>query len=207
MNLARDRIEQSRFFLQKAEEVGFSDRDGFRYFIEASIVAARSVTFLLQKQYHGTNGFDEWYKTVQERLVADYLARFLLEKRNFVLKEGIASIRKVINLTIYETVHVHESVKVKIISGTWKSRLRHLPQDVIYPVREKWAEIKRKYRPLRRNNTEKPSEIFEHYYFEEPEWSTTPAIELLKRQLINLETIVNEAVQQFGEPSGGTSGA
>jgi hypothetical protein len=207
MNLARDRIIQGRFFLRKAEEAGFSNRDAFRYFIEASIVAGRSVTLLLQKQYHGVPGFQEWYTSIQDRLRADPLARFLLEKRNFVLKEGTVSVRKVINVTLHEVVEVNEAFGIKVIRGSWKSRLKHLPSDLIYPLREKWSELKRRYQHSRRRHEQQPAEISEAYFFQESEWSTTSATQLLKRQLDSLESIVNVCVERFGEPSIGTNGA
>jgi len=207
MNLPKDRIAQGRFFLQKAKEVGTSNLDAFRYFIEAAIIAARSVTFLLQKQYRHVHGFEQWYSSVQNRLADDSLARFILEKRNFVLKEGIASIRKVVNLNIHETVHIEDSVSVKVIRGSLKSRLRHLPEDLVYPIRERWAKIKRRYCKRRIKPNQSSSTISEEFYFTEPEWATTPASELLKRLFDNLESIMNDAVNKFGEGSNGTNGS
>jgi len=201
MNLARDRILQGRFFLRKAEELGFSDRDGYRYFLEAAIVAARSVTNLLQKQYHNIEGFEKWYELQQAKLKGDPLARFLLERRNFVLKEGIAEIRKHVHVGIHETIYISDSVKVKIIRGSLKSQLRHLFQDLMYPLNEKLVEIKRQCERRHRQQTEKQSTITEAYYFTEQEWSNKPATELLKTQFDTLESIVNEASAKFGEPS------
>lgn len=51
-------------------------------------MAARSVTLLLQKQYSSVERFDNWYSSFQTRFASDSLVHFLLEKRNFVLKEG-----------------------------------------------------------------------------------------------------------------------
>lgn len=207
MNLARDRILQGRFFLQKAEDLGFSDRDGYRYFLEAAIVAARSVTNLLQKQYHRIEGFDQWYELQQAKLKGDPLARFLLERRNFVLKEGIAEIRKHVHVEIHDTIYVSDSVKVKIIRGTLKSRLRYLLQDLMYPFKEKWAEIKRQHERRHRKQAGKRPTVREAYYFTEQEWSNKPATELLKNQFDTLESVVNEASSNFGEPSIETNGS
>ncbi len=124
-------LPHRKILLRKAEELGFSDRDGYRYFLEAAIVAARSVTNLLQKQYHDIEGFDKWYELQQVKLKGDPLARFLLERRNFVLKEGIAEIRKHVHVGIHETIYISESVKIKIARGSLRSRLRHLLQDLL----------------------------------------------------------------------------
>jgi hypothetical protein len=207
MNPSRDRIAQGRFFLRKAEEVDFSDRDAFRHFLEAAIVAARSVTNLLQKQYHSVYGFDEWYAGKQTALKSDPLARFLLEKRNFILKEGVAKIRKHIQVAIHETMYLADSVKVEIIRGSWKSWLRHLIQDFVYPLREKLAEMKEQRKRRRQVRRDNQVQITEAYYFTEPEWSSMPATELLKKQFDTLESIMNEATQKFGEPHLNTNGS
>jgi hypothetical protein len=207
MNPSRDRIAQGRFFLRKAEEAGFSDRDAFRYFLEAAIVAARSVTHLLQKQYQGVCGFDEWYEEKQAVLKSDPLARFLLEKRNFILKEGVAQIRKHIQVEIHQTISVTSSFKVEIIRGSWKSRLRHLIKDLVYPLREKIVGIKEKRRRRRQARHDNQVQTTEAYYFTEPEWSSMPATELLKEQFDTLESIMKEATQKFGEPFFNPSGS
>jgi len=205
MNIAKDKIAQGRFFLRKAEEIGFSDPDSFRYYIEAAIVSARSVTHLLQKQYNHVKGFAEWYTTVQSGLSSDRLSRFFLEKRNFVLKEGIAEIRKVINLEVHDTIHIMESVKVKITGGTLQSRLRHLREDIVYRFKEKWAEFKKRVRPRRPSSSSTDSpRISEQYYFTDEEWSSTPATELLLGHFKKLETIVEEAIKRFGDPPSNT---
>jgi hypothetical protein len=200
MNNARDRIAKGRLFIKKAVEIGFTDRDSFRHYIEAAIEAARSVTWLLQKQYNVIAGFGEWYTIVQEKLNADPLSRFLLKQRNFVVKEGIAEIRKVINLEVHSTIHLTESVTVKITRGTWQSRLRHLPDDTIYSLKEKWAEFEKNFRHRQPLPSKDSSKISEQYYFMDEVWASTPVIELLLRQFENLEKIVEEASQRFGEP-------
>ena len=207
MNIAKDKIAQGRFFLRKAEEIGFSDPDSFRYYIEAAIVSARSVTHLLQKQYSHVKDFVDWYATVQTGLSSDRLSRFLLEKRNFVLKEGIAEIRRVINLEVHDTIHIMESVMVKIMRGTWQSRLRHLLEDIVYQFKEKRAELKKGCRSQHpgSSSTDSPR-ISEQHYFTDEEWSSTPATELLLCHFKNLETIVEEAIKRFGNPPSNTSG-
>jgi hypothetical protein len=206
MNLAQDRIQQGRFFLRQAEDSYESDRNGFRYLLEASIVSARSVTFLLQKQYHDTPGFDEWYSDIQKELSADPLARFLLEQRNFVLKQGITQIQKAVHITAYITTHAGYSFQIHTIRASLSNRLRHLLQDVRHYLKEGWVRLRRSQRTTPRNK-EKPAQVSAHFYFEDKEWNATPAIELLHRQFDKLESIVNDADRQFDHPVIGTESA
>ncbi len=206
MNIAKDRILQGRFFLKKADEMSLSDREEFRYCIEAAIVAARSVTNLLQKQYHNIGGFSTWYAAKQEQLRSDPLSRFLLEKRNYVLKEGLANVKKHIHVTIHEQVFITDTIRVKIVRGSWRSRIQHLPQDLIYPLREKWGEWRQQRDRRRKQQGESDTKVVEGFFFDENEWSGTPAMDLLRVHFDKLESIVNEAAQLFGEPDVGTNG-
>jgi hypothetical protein len=206
MNHAEDRIGQGRFFLQKAEEVGSSDPIAFRYFLEASIVAARSVTFLLQSQYRDRPQFNVWYATIQNKLRADPLARYLLEKRNFVLKEGTLKMRKVITLTIHQAVEVDEALRIRVIGGSWRSRIRNRLADLRYVLKQYCADLLCKFRSPPKNANRESAEISETFFFQETEWSKTPATDLLEQQFNSLEMVVNQCNKQFGEPTSGTNG-
>ncbi len=56
-------------------------------YLHACIVGMRSVTLLIQKALRHEPGFEEWYGPVQARLRSDAEMRFLVEARNYVLKE------------------------------------------------------------------------------------------------------------------------
>lgn len=206
MNIAQDRILQGRFFLKEAEKVSLLDRDAFRYCIEAAIVAARSVTNLLQKQYHSIDGFPSWYAAKQDQLRGDPLSRFLVEKRNFVLKEGVANVKKHIQVTIHDDVYFTETIRVRIVRGSFMGRIRHLPQDLIRPLKEKRADWKQQRQRRRREQAKSDTKTVEGYFFDEQEWVHTPAVDLLKSHIDTLESIVNEAAQLFGEPEVDTNG-
>lgn len=103
-------------------------------------------------------------------------------------------------MEIHETVCVSESIKVKIIRGSWKNRLFHLVQDLVNPIKERLAEIKRQRERQRIPRADKQIRVSEAYYFIEQEWSGTPATELLKRAFDTLEVVVNEVSAKFGEP-------
>lgn len=58
------------------------------YELNAFLSAARSVTFLLQKEFANVEGFQAWWGAERAALGADKAARFFLEMRNFSQKEG-----------------------------------------------------------------------------------------------------------------------
>lgn len=87
--LVEERLLEAEYFLKRmARERG----EPFGYNLNAFLSAARSVTFLLQKEYSKIDGFAEWWAVEQARLAADSAARFFLELRNYSQKEGRISV-------------------------------------------------------------------------------------------------------------------
>lgn len=119
MILAQECLDKARFFSERAGAVETQDRTQFSYFFETAIVWARSVTLMLQKQYHGTPAFTDWYASQQKALQADQLAQFFLKQRNFVLKQRSVSLRKVVTAKLHVSVGIEATVTAKVIRGSW----------------------------------------------------------------------------------------
>lgn len=200
MILAQECIDKARFFSERARAVEKQDRTQFRYFFETAIVWARSVTLLLQKRYNKTPAFADWYASYQSALKADQLARFFLEQRNFVLKERSVSLRKVTNLELHESIVLSDIVTVKVIRGSWRSKLRHLRQDILVDLKQQMEKVRRRFRWRRPKQEPTAAVITEHMYFIEEPWDKEPAIDLLDRYLERLQLVVDNAVKQFGGP-------
>ncbi len=62
------------------------------YELNAFVSAARSVTFLLQKEMARVPGFSTWWASRRSLLSADPAARFFLQLRNYSQKEGRISL-------------------------------------------------------------------------------------------------------------------
>lgn len=62
------------------------------YELNAFLSAARSVTFLIQKELSKVPGFMAWWETQRRVLGDDAAARFFLELRNFSQKQGRVSV-------------------------------------------------------------------------------------------------------------------
>jgi hypothetical protein len=87
--LVEGRLLEAEYFLKRmARERG----EAFGYNLNAFLSAARSVTFLLQKEYSKVDGFAEWWALEQATLADDPAARFFLELRNYSQKEGRVSL-------------------------------------------------------------------------------------------------------------------
>jgi len=193
-------LNKARFFFEKAVAVETQDRTQFSYFFETAIVWARSVTLLLQKQYNSTPTFKDWYESQQNALGADPLAQFFLNQRNFVLKQRSVSVRKVVTVKAHVSVGVEATVTVKVIRGSWRSKLRYLRQDSLADLKQRIGKIRRRLRRRKPKREPTTAVTTEHMYFVEEPWNKEPAIDLLDRYLERLQLLVDNAVKQFVEP-------
>lgn len=204
MNEAQECLDKARFFAEKARTVETQDRTQFGYYFETAIVWARSITFQLQKQYDRTPGFKDWYESQQSALGADPLAQFFLKTRNFVLKEGTVSLRKVIFLKAHASGTGEATVTARVIRGSLRSKLRYLHQDTVADLKQRIIKIRRRLRrrkpsrgkPKRESTT---ATTTDHIYFVKEPWDKEPAIDLLDGYLERLQLLVNNTVKQFAE--------
>lgn len=95
MGAASDKLYEAKYnFRRMREEVilipqesGATHIHRFRFHTNAFVNAARSVTFIIQKQYRGLHGgnFDDWYAKQQAQLSQQ---KVFVELRNVIQKEG-----------------------------------------------------------------------------------------------------------------------
>ncbi|MBA7631154.1 hypothetical protein ES703_38681 [subsurface metagenome] len=190
-------LNKARFFFEKAVTVETQDRTQFCYFFETAIVWARSVTFLLQKQYNSTPTFKDWYESQQNALQADPLAKFFKDQRNFVLKERSVSVGKVVNVTMHAHIVMEATLTVKVIRGSWRSKIRYLRQDSLRDLKQRIEKIRRRLRRRKPKREPTTAVSTEHMYFVEEPWNKEPAIDLLDRYLERLQLLVDSAAEQF----------
>jgi hypothetical protein len=84
--LVEERLREANYFVGRLAI--HPDVDRFGYELNAFLSAARSVTFILQKELSDVPGFQEWWSKQRDLLVRDPAARFFLELRNDSQKEG-----------------------------------------------------------------------------------------------------------------------
>jgi hypothetical protein len=82
-----DRLLEADYFIRlMRRQKGYGEE--FKYCLNAFVSAARSISFLLQKEMAHVSGFKEWWAFQQESLSHDRSARFFLKLRNYSQKEG-----------------------------------------------------------------------------------------------------------------------
>lgn len=200
---AAETLKKAFLFVRQARTTSPSDRDALVANFEAAVVFCRSVTFHLQSQYAHSPGFRQWYEAKQEQLRRDALSRFLLEQRNYVLKVGPAPVRRVINVSIVESdgISLTDTVSARVIRGQpWYRRSpRILYADLVYPLREFLAMRRHRAAAKSTNRALQPSvaQATHDLYFQQAEWSGSPALDLLERQLQMLSVLVHEASGRF----------
>lgn len=88
--LVEERLLEAKYFARRLTKQCEMDR--FGYELNAFLAAARSVTFLLQKEMARVPGFAEWWDGQRQLLSSDPAAVFFLKLRNFSQKEGRISL-------------------------------------------------------------------------------------------------------------------
>ena len=87
--LVEERLLEAEYF---ATRLRWLSGDHFKYELNAFLSAARSVTFLLQKEMKEVVGFDDWWENnCQKKMKNDSAMVFFKDLRNFSQKEGYIS--------------------------------------------------------------------------------------------------------------------
>lgn len=84
---AHRRLEEAHTFWHRCFDA-YQDSDLFRTDLNACIQALRNVTFALQKEMAHVEGFAEWYRPWQSAMRKSDGLLWLLNARNFIVKEG-----------------------------------------------------------------------------------------------------------------------
>lgn len=201
-SVARQTLDKARLLLDLAERQTVEERDAFRTLFEAAIVFARTVTFHLQKEYAHQAGFKDWYSVHQKSLGADSLSRFILDARNFILKEGPQPITRHIMAEVHATVRVVVGMDAVIIRAQpWFRRTpKVLWADMIHVARRivtKWRR-QRERRRVQKPEREQVARVTQTWKFDDPDWDDRPALDLVREYLDKLQLIVMEAEGRFG---------
>jgi hypothetical protein len=85
-----ERLTEAEYFARRLFDL--PDTTAVGYELNAFVSAARSVTFLLQKEFKRVEGFDAFWTIERAKLREDEAARFFVDLRNYSQKEGHVSI-------------------------------------------------------------------------------------------------------------------
>lgn len=88
--LVEERLLEADYFARRLSRLGPGGQ--FGYELNALLSAARSITFLLQKEMARVPGFAKWWEPQRQQLASDPAAQFFVKLRNFSQKEGRVSV-------------------------------------------------------------------------------------------------------------------
>ena len=86
--LVEERLLEAEYFVGRLR---WLCADNFRYEFNAFLSAARSVTFLLQKEMKKVIGFEQWWEDRRKEMNEDSAMKFFRDLRNFSQKAGAIS--------------------------------------------------------------------------------------------------------------------
>jgi hypothetical protein len=134
----RFKLQEAEYFLKQMKD-NADDKTHFIFNLIAFVVAGRSVTFVMQKQYK--NGEDEpfwrWYvPNVWNALKREEVPNFFHDLRNIVLKEG-GNLRQTI-FCLY-SAHLESSMILLVLQVGGKSRhhSNHRQQQLLITLKLK----------------------------------------------------------------------
>ena len=177
------KYDEAEYFLEMMKE-NIEDRQKFRYNLSAFVSAARTITFVLQKEFSKNPKFNKWYPEKQMQMSRDKHFKFFNDKRNNIIhKEGTIYTRAEISKTINLSMAASVSFEVIVIKadGTIEN--------------EKHSEL-----PVKPKLTPKPNDTEETKWFFK-DWSEPDedVIALCARYIKELKIIVEEAASKFDE--------
>jgi hypothetical protein len=128
---------------------GYPVPDIFVPRLNALLQAARSTTWVLQKEMSREEGFDAWYGSWQERMRGDERMRWLVDARNRIEKQGdlemhsVAKARLVANAWTGPTVEFEVPPHVGPMEIAMATELKSLPPEVresgMLEVERRWV--------------------------------------------------------------------
>jgi hypothetical protein len=118
--IVEEKLHESEFFLTRLGESRRVDYAA-RFYFSAFVSAARSVTWCLQATMSEVPEFRDWYKSAQDRLKMDPLARLFVEIRNSSQKRGLNPLNRV------SLDHLREDLAQQL-SGSERGHVLVLPR-------------------------------------------------------------------------------
>lgn len=125
MSKSRSKFNEAKYFYEQMESK-FKERknEEFKHCINAFLSSARSVTFVLQKEFGKYKGFDEWYELQKEKKFKAGKIKKFVTLRNISLKEEPINPRYVFGVFFEKGVKVEPGDDF-IIETDASSYVRH----------------------------------------------------------------------------------
>lgn len=158
--------------------------DEFRWNLSAFLSAARSVTFYLQKEFSGEEGFEEWYQAKREAMTADEEMRFFTEARVNSIHIRAVSPNAVHHVGIYDSARGSDSIHIDIVQ-----------EGEVVDTRDSGS-------PPAEPPAPRPSESRTSYFFEDFPTEENEVVGACERHLQKLEELVSDWERIVNESPG-----
>jgi hypothetical protein len=117
MTDTRHKLEEAEYFLEGMKRNIENDKL-FSFNLSAFVTSARSVSFIMQKQYSGHKKFSEWYKKEQNSFNCDNDFKFFNEMRVATVHTKALLPNKRVSVCIIEpTISIIDSVTAKVANS------------------------------------------------------------------------------------------
>ena len=125
MSKSRAKLNEAKYFYEQMESK-FKEKktEEFKHYINAFLNSARSVTFVIQKEFRKYKGFDEWYELQKEKKLNDEKLKKFVTLRNISLKEEPINPRYVFGILFEKGVKIEQGDDF-IIETDVSSYVRH----------------------------------------------------------------------------------
>jgi hypothetical protein len=178
MTKTREKLLEAKYFFECMIDKQ-SEHDAFKYNLSAFLAAARSVTFIMQKEFDKVLGFKEWYADKQAKMQGDRTMKLLNNKRMMTIHQQPVRPHANVNVSVTLNIPVPSigySVEVIGADGAVIERRDSKPEPPPAPAK-----------------TEKRTEW--QWYFDE--LSGKDVVTVCKGHIGKLEALVGECESRF----------
>jgi len=183
MNSTIQRLIQLMHMYNQMNQIPFEKPNVFLAYLNSFIALARSLTLVMQKEFHSVAGFDEWYKTKQNEMQKDEDMKFFLDLRNESLHE------KSVGKTFYKLTLLDTYTLKSNETCTWPA---------LKPTNEGTLALDENDKFLKINGVPKPEIRFQYdvdYFFSER--PNISAKTLCRTHYEKLNSLITECIREF----------
>lgn len=173
----RDKLLEAKYFFERMKE-NQSEQDPFRYYLSAFLVAARSVTLFMQKEFSKVCGFQDWYAQKRTEMRNDEVMKVLDRKRTLTIHQEPVRPHSHVRVTVQE--HIHISTRFSLVAIHANGSVERRESEPTPPPTPSEGKVMMQWR----------------WYFDElPE---KDIVALCQEHIVKLENLVADCESRFG---------
>ena len=196
MTETRLKLEEAEYYFEELKRNIENDRI-FGFNLSAFVTSARSVTFIMQKEFHHIIGFEDWYTNKQRLIQSDNDFKFFNELRVATVHTKALQPNKKVKVSIVEpAISITDSVSVRVIRAG-KAVEEHPAQDENMDTQQV-PSFTKAFEPFRslgkKSARNKGSRNISRFFKERPD---DDLVGLCEKYVGKLKKLVDECEQLF----------